>query len=143
MVYWLRNIIGYGVVAISSTAVAQWFQSVVVSEVLIPNLIAIVLALLAINVQTVALLAVKLREISIENGRDFSRTVRQFQIAFYEQGSLLVISLLLVAISSSHLAALNEQILGCAAFFVLFASLHIFIDTSIGLLFCLFPDRHQ
>lgn len=143
MVYWLRNIVAYCVAAIAATALAEWVQSAVVAEVLIPNLITIVLALLAINVQTTAVLAVKLREIAMLQEIDFSRTVMQFQIAFYEQGCLLIASLILVAISKSHLAVFNEQLLGCASFFVFFASLHIFIDTSIGVLCCLFPRQHE
>jgi len=143
MVYWLRNIAVYCVVAIAATALAQWAQSTVVAEVLIPNLITIVLALLAINVQTIAVLAVKLREIAVAKGIDFSRTVMQFQVAFYEQGCLLMASLVLVAISKSQLPVFNELLIGCTSFFVFFASLHIFIDTSIGLLCCLFPRQNE
>lgn len=143
MAYWFRNVAGYCAAAIAATALAGWVQSAVVAEVLIPTLITIVLALLAINVQTTAVLAVKLREIALAQRIDFSKTIMQFKVAFYEQGCLLIASLVLVAISKSHLPVLNEQLLGCASFFVFFASLHIFIDTSICLLCCLFPRQHE
>jgi len=143
MLYWLRNVAVYVAVAAAATALAQWGRSTVVAEVLVPNLITIVLALLAINVQTIAVLAVKLREIAVVQGVDFSRTILQFQVAFYEQSGLLIASLVLVAISKSRPAIFNENLLSCASFFVFFASLHIFIDTSIGLLCCLFPSQNK
>src|SRR5574343_279098 len=108
MAYWFRNIAGYCMAAIAATALAGWAQSAVVSEVLIPSLITIVLALLAINVQTTAVLAVKLREIAGAQRIDFSRTIMQFKVAFYEQGFLLIASLVLVAILTC--LVLSDQI---------------------------------
>ena len=140
MLLWLRNIAAYAICAIASVAVVRWLQSSVVSEVLLPNLTTIVLALLAINVQTTAVVAVKLREIADKSKINFSRSVQQFRWAFYEQGGLFVVSLGLSAIAKSKTEVINGLTLECLSFFVIYAALHIFIDTTIGLLVCLFPE---
>lgn len=143
MLLWFRNLAAYIICAIASVALARWMQSSVVSDVLLPNLTTIVLALLAINVQTTAVIAVKLREIADKNNFDFSRSVQEFRIAFYEQGSLFVISLGLSAISKAKIEVISLPIIEGLSFFVLYAGLHIFIDTTIGLLTCLFPESTQ
>lgn len=140
MIYWLRNIFAYLVCAIASAALARWIQSTVANEVLLPNLTTIVLALLAINVQTTAVIAVKLRELADKHGVSFAQSIKEFRLAFYEQGALVIISLALSAISKAKVEVLSQPVLECASFFIFFASLHIFVDTTIGLLVCLFPD---
>jgi hypothetical protein len=140
MIFWLRNIIAYLVCAIASVALARWIQSSVANDVLLPNLTTIVLALLAINVQTTAVIAVKLRELADKHGASFGQSIKEFRLAFYEQGALVIFSLGLSAISKAKIEVLSPPLLECASFFIFFASLHIFVDTTIGLLVCLFPD---
>lgn len=140
MIFWLRNVVAYLVCAIASVALARWIQSPIANDLLLPNLTTIVLALLAINVQTTAVIAVKLRELADKHGASFSQSIKQFRLAFYEQGALVIFSLVLSAISKAQIEVLSPLLLECASFFVFFASLHIFIDTTIGLLVCLFPD---
>jgi hypothetical protein len=140
MLIWLRNIAAYLVCAIASTALVQWIQSPIAIDVLLPNLITFVLALLAINVQTTAVIAVKLRELADKHGASFVQSVKEFRLAFYEQGILVVLSLALVAISKAKIEVISSLLQEGASFFILYASLHIFLDTTIGLLVCLFPD---
>jgi hypothetical protein len=140
MILWLRNIVAYVICAIAATALARSVESTVVKDVLLPNLTAIVLALLAINVQTTAVIAVKLRELSDKHGVVFIRSIKEFRLAFYEQGGLVILSLVLSTFFKAKTEVISAQILESASFFVVFASLHIFIDISIGLLVCLFPD---
>jgi hypothetical protein len=140
MLLWLRNISAYAICAVASVAVVRWLQSSVILDVLLPNLTTIVLALLAINVQTTAVVAVKLREIADKGNFNFSRSVQQFRLAFYEQGGLFVVSLGLSAISKAKTEVISSLTLECLSFFVIYAALHIFIDTTIGLLVCLFPE---
>ena len=52
MMLWLRNIFAYTLCAIASVGATRWIGSTVVVDLLVPNLIMIVVALLAINVQT-------------------------------------------------------------------------------------------
>lgn len=80
---WLRNIFGYFVFAVASAASVRWLESTVVNDVLIPNLTAIVVALLAINVQTIAVIAVKLRELADKHNYAFGRTVNEFRRAIF------------------------------------------------------------
>lgn len=140
MIAWLKNIGGYIVCAVVATALSRWIESKVVNDVLLPNLTAMVMALLAINVQTTAVIAVKLRELADKHGANFSNSIRQFRLAFYEQGVLVLLALVLSSISKSPHELLSLQIVECASFFIFFASLHIFMDTTIGLLICLFPE---
>lgn len=140
MTLWLRNIAAYLICAIAATALSRWIESTVTNDVVLPNLTTIVMALMAINVQTTAVIAVKLRELADKHNANFSKSVKQFILAFYEQGSLVILSLTLSAISKAKIEILNPQIIECASFFIIFSSLHIFIDTTIGLLVCLFPE---
>lgn len=140
MILLIRNLIAYLICAIASTAIVGWIQSTVVTDILIPNLITIVIALLAINVQTTAVIAVKLRELADKHGLNFRLSIREFKVAIYEQGSLVIASLTLSAISKAKVEVLNSILIDCFSFFVLYASLHIFLDTTIGLLFSLFPE---
>ncbi len=143
MLDWLKNIAGYLTCAAAATALSRWIESKVVNEVVLPNLSTMVTALLAINVQTTAVIAVKLRELADKNGANFSKSIKQFSLAFYEQGALVVFALALSAISKSTHEVISAPILECASFFIFFSSLHIFMDTTIGLLVCLFPDEND
>ena len=143
MIYWLRNVIGYLVCAIASEAIARWLDSTVVADTLIPNLTATVIALLAINVQTTAVIAVKLRELADRANSKFGATLRQFRLAIYEQAGLVIASFAISAIAKSPTATDSSLPMNVGALFVLFASLHIFLDTSVGLLIALFPEHEE
>lgn len=143
MILWIRNLLAYFVCAIASTAVTRWMQSSFAVEVLIPNLTAIVIALLAVNVQTTAVIAVKLRELADKHGHNFRLSIAEFRLAIYEQGGLVVFSLALSAIAKAKFEVLSPLALECSSFFIMYASLHIFLDISIGLLICLFPNTDE
>lgn len=143
MIYWLRNLVAYLVCAIASEAIARWLGSTVVADTLIPNLTATVIALLAINVQTTAVIAVKLRELADREASVFGGTLKQFRLAIYEQAVLVVASFAISAAARSPMGADYALPMQVSALFVLFASLHIFIDTSIGLLIALFPEHNE
>lgn len=140
MILWVRNVAGYLVCAIASVAVVRWIESTVVAEVLVPNLTATVVALLAINVQTTAVIAVKLRELADRHGAAFSQTVREFRLAIFEQAFLVILSLALSALTKSKIPVISPLAIEIAAFFIAYASLHIFLDTTVGLLTALFPE---
>lgn len=140
MIAWLKNVAVYLICAIAATALARWIESPVAIELVLPNLITMVIALLAINVQTTAVIAVKLRELADKHAIDFSKSIGQFSLALYEQGALVLIALVLSAVSKSAQEIMRTPILECSIFFVLLASLHIFMDTTISLLTCLFPE---
>lgn len=143
MIYWLRNVVAYLICAIAAEAVARWISSSVVAETLIPSLTATVIALLAINVQTTAVIAVKLRELADRASSTFGSTLGQFRLALYEQAVLVITAFAVSAVAKSPLAAEYSLQMNVAALFVLFASLHIFLDTSIGLLVALFPEHSE
>lgn len=140
---WLRNLFAYAICAIASTAITRWMQSSFATDVLIPNLMAIVIALLAINVQTTAVIAVKLRELTNKEGGNFFRSIREFRLAIFEQGGLVVASLALSAIAKAKIEVLPPIAIECFSFFVIYASLHIFLDTTVGLLISLFPEADE
>ncbi len=140
MIFWLRNITAYAVCAVASQAAATWMGSSVVADVLIPNLTTIVIALLAINVQTTAVIAVKLRELADRARLTFAGSVSQFRLAIFEQAFLVVASLAITALAKSPIALSAALAINLAAFFVFYASLHIFVDTTVGLLVALLPE---
>ncbi len=140
MIHWLFNIAGYLVCAIASAACARWVNSTFSADVLVPNLTTAVLALLAINVQTTAVIAVKLRELADRSGASFKASVGQFRVAIYEQAGLVLISFVLGALFKSPMGIPLPLWMEIAAFGVMFASLHIFLDTSVGLLISMFPE---
>jgi hypothetical protein len=143
MILWFRNLIAYLICAIASTAIAHWVKSSVAVDILIPNLTAIIIALLAINVQTTAVIAVKLRELADKHGHNFRLSIAEFRLAIYEQGGLVVASLALSTIAKSKIEVLSPLALECFSFFAIYASLHIFLDTSVGLLISLFPEADK
>lgn len=138
---WLRNLLAYLVCAVAAVAGTRSIASTVLQELLIPNLLTVVVALLAINVQTTAVIAVKLREIADRSGAKFALSVRQFRVAIYEQAALVVLALGLSAIGKSPIAEAWPIALEIAAFFVLIAALHIFLDLTASLLVALFPEE--
>lgn len=140
MILWVRNIFAYFICAVASVSIVRWIESTVVNDVLIPNLTAIVVALLAINVQTTAVIAVKLRELADKHGYSFAQTVSEFRLAIFEQATLVVLSLALSAIIKTKVPIIEPLKIEIAAFFVIYASLHIFLDITVGLLIALFPE---
>ena len=143
MIYWLRNIVAYLVCAVAAEAVARWLGSTVVADTLISNLTATAIALLAINVQTTAVIAVKLRELADRAASAFGGTLRQFRLAIYEQAVLVIAAFAVSAVAKSPFVTDYSLQMNVAALFILFASLHIFLDTSIGLLVALFPEHSE
>ena len=138
--FWFRNVFGYFVFAVASAASVRWLESTVVNYVLIPNLTTIVVALLAINVQTTAVIAVKLRELADKHQYAFGRTVNEFRLAIFEQAVLVILSLALSTITKAKVPVVGAVAIEIAAFFITYAALHIFLDTTIGLLTALFPE---
>ncbi len=128
--------------ATTATAVARFIESSVVRELIAPNLITIVIALLAINVQTTSVVAVKLRELSDKHGINFSRSIKQFIYSLYEQAVLVILSLVISGFIKSESELISSVILEFATFFVFSAALHIFFDTAISLFDCLFEREH-
>ncbi len=105
------------------------------------NLTAIVLALLAINVQTTAVIAVKLRDILDKSGGNANATIEQFRLAIIEQAVLLLLALFLQGTIGAQSFQLSPLTLSICCLFIFFATVHIFLDTSIGLLIALFPEN--
>lgn len=144
MIDWFKNLGAYTVAAAAATGVSRWMGSTIVGEILIPNLMVIVIALLAINVQTTAVIAVKLRELADAHKISFKASVNQFRVALAEQTALVFLSCLLAAFAKTKVAMLNSPpwlFVEWGVYFVLIAAVHIFFDTSIGLLVALFPDE--
>jgi hypothetical protein len=136
---WLTNVSSYFVAAVASFAAVRWIGSNAISDLLLPNLATFVVALLAINVQTTAVIAVKLRELTDKVGANFDATIQQFRLAFYEQASLVLFSFALSAMSKAKNSDIDPMWVDIGAVFTLYASLHIFLDTTFGLLDALFP----
>lgn len=140
MIFWFRNLFAYFICSIASIGIAYWIESSIVQEILIPNLLTIVVALLAINVQTIAVIAVKLRELSETYGYNFKKTVSEFRFSIVEQVALVLLSLALASVTKSTVYSKIPLLFEISAFFIFYASLHIFLDTSLSLLLSLFPE---
>ena len=137
---WLLNLVFYLVFAIASVAGIRWIGSSAITEIFIPNLATIVIALLAINVQTVAVIAVKLREISDRTSYKFETTLGQMRLAICEQIGLVILALVITAFSKSAMTESKLLMIELGTFFVLYAALHIFLDVSLSLIRALFPS---
>ncbi len=140
MISWFRNIFIYLVCAVAATGFLNWMGSPLISD-LSKNLTAIVLALLAINVQTTAVIAVKLRDILDKSGGNANATIEQFRLAIIEQAVLLLLALFLQGTIGAQSFQLSSLTLSICCLFIFFATVHIFLDTSIGLLIALFPEN--
>jgi hypothetical protein len=136
----LRNYIAYLVAAIAAAALTHLIRSTVIVEVVVPALPTIVLALLAINVQTTAVIAVKLRELAGTQKGLFSRSMAEVRFALVEQGVLVLVAFALNAVVKVPTPLMSSHVVAVVSYLVLFASLHIFVDTTIGLLTVLFPE---
>lgn len=141
MIAWIRNLFFYLVSAIAAAAAVGWIGSPLVRGTLAGNLSTIVLALLAINVQTTAVIAVKLREVVDRAGGQADLSIGQFRLAIFEQAVLVLVAFSIQATLGAEHFQLSDRTLAIACFFVLFAALHIFLDTTTGLLVALFPER--
>jgi len=91
------NIIKNICVAIVCGLLLVWFSNLVgsnfLSQFLENNLIMLLIALLAINITTMSVVMVKLREISDSNNKiRFPRTIKEMKISFYEQIASLFFS---------------------------------------------------
>lgn len=137
---WVRNLFAYVVCAIASVGLVRWIDSTVVTDTLIPNLTTIVVGLLAINVQTTAVISTKLREIADKKGISFRSTVREFKLAIVEQAALTILSLVVAAFVKTKVPPVSPFFSDGLAFFTFYASLHIFIDTTVGMLIAIFPE---
>lgn len=137
---WLKNLSAYVVAAIASVGIASWLNSHAIETILLPSLTSTIIALLAINVATTASVAVKLREIGDQHGIDFSRTAKEFRLAIVEQAGLIMISLALVALQTAKPIPCSIATLQVSTMAVFYASLHIFVDTSLSLIEVLFPN---
>jgi hypothetical protein len=135
-----RNIFAYLICAVASVSLTRWIDSTFVVDMLIPNLTATVVALLAINVATTAIIAMKLREIADKHGINFSGTVKEFKIAIFEQSALIVLSLVVSAVVKTKVPVMAANLSDGLAFFTFYAALHIFIDTTVGMLVAIFPE---
>jgi hypothetical protein len=142
MIFWFRNIFLYLVGAIAAATVLGWMGSPLIKS-LVGNLSTILLGLLAINVQTTAVIAVKLREVVDKATGEASLSIREFRIAIYEQAVLVVCGLAIQATVDAKAFHMPENLLSVLALFVLIAGLHIFLDTTLGLLVALFPDKEE
>lgn len=135
-----RNYFCYLISAIAAVALVSWTGSAMVTKVLLPNLTAIVIGLLAINVQTTAVIAVKLRELLDKHGGSVRDSVSQCRLALIEQAVFVIFSLVVNVLADSTNPLVSPYFVQTATVFTLFASLHIFLDTSVSLLVALFPD---
>jgi len=135
-----KNYIAYLISAIAAAALTHAIRSTVIADVVVPALPAVVLALLAINVQTSAVIAVKLRELANTQKGMFGASIAEVRFALIEQAILVLFAFALNALVKAPSAPLSPHVISVAAYVVLFASLHIFIDTTISLLDLLFPD---
>lgn len=136
----LKNYFFYLVSSIAAVALVTWTGSLMVTKILLPNLTAIVIGLLAINVQTTAVIAVKLRDLSDKYSVSFRESISQCRLAMVEQTVFVIFSLVVNVLADSSNPNVNPYFVHTATFFVLFAALHIFLDTSVSLLVTLFPD---
>lgn len=133
-----RNHFLYFVFAIASYSIAEWAKSTIVDNYLVANLVTIVIALLAINVQTIAVMTVKLKELS--KGDTFKSAVKEIKTSIYEQCFLVAGALLINGAQNTNPFENKALIIGICSFYILYASLHIFIDTVNALITALFPD---
>lgn len=134
------NYVAYIICAIAAAALTHVIHSTVVMEVVIPALPTIVLALLAINVQTTAVIVVKLRELAGDRKGIFSRSVSEVRFALIEQGVLVLAAFVVNAVVKAPEPLVGVHVVAVGSYFVLFASLHIFLDTTMALLSSLFPE---
>jgi hypothetical protein len=137
------NYILYFIFAGCAVGGSRLVQSTAIVDSILPNLTTVVIALLAINVQTTAVIAVKLRELADKHSLSFSASVKEMRFAIYEQGVLAVISLIILALFKAKPGTVEPLAIELATCMTLFASLHIFIDTTCGLLGALFPEDEQ
>ncbi len=140
MGYILRNVVAYLVCAIASVAIFNWIGSKVAQDVIGANLVTFVVAFLAINVQTTAVVLVKLREISEHVGLQFKATVAEIKFSILEQAILVVLSVGVSAVVKSDLIKDYLLFVDVSVLFVFYAALHIFFDISMSLLLVIFPD---
>lgn len=136
----LLNHIFYLVFSVASFAISKWAGSTLIVSYLVPNLITIVIALLAINIQTIAVMTLKLREISNNQTQIFRKTIKEIKLSIFEQILLLGISIVIVGAFHSQEFQNKNLMIGIGSFYVLYASLHIFIDISLSLIDTLFPE---
>ncbi len=134
----MRNYLCYLFLSVASFLFTYWASSEIVDKYLANNLVTIVIALLAINVQTIAVMAAKLKEITKDG--TFKSTVKEIRVSIREQCLLVIASLFICGAHSMGSFEYKAIIIGICSFFVIYASLFIFIDTFNALITALFSE---
>jgi len=103
----IKNIVFFIVVSTLLQSLSRWLQSNFIEVFLQENLIALLLALMAINTTTISVIMTKLREISDASNTNFSRTILSMKNSITEQIVLLGLASVLLIFNSSKL--LNQK----------------------------------
>lgn len=101
----IKTITLFLVVSVLIQSISLWLESNFIELFMKDNLITLLLALMAINTTTVSVIMTKLRELSNDNGLDFSRTINSTKESIIEQVILLVIAFFVLIVQSSTLLA--------------------------------------
>ncbi|MEB5966185.1 MULTISPECIES: hypothetical protein [Comamonas] len=137
---WLKNVASYILSSVATVSFLKWIDSDFIEKTLASNLMTIVVGILAVNIQTIVIIAVRLKDVSEKEGIDFSRTIAQVKISLYEQCALIFLSFVSGSLYAIKSGSVDVIYINVITVFAIIAALHIFIDTAVGMLGCLFPD---
>jgi len=99
----IKNAALFIIIGLLLQSISTWLQSTFVETFLTDNLITLILTLMAINTATVSVIVTKLRDISDNDGVDFSKSIKSMKDSITEQVVLLVIAVLTLILKSSLL----------------------------------------
>ncbi len=132
----IKNLSLFLVISTVIQLISVWLQSNFIGSFLKENLITLLLALMAINTTTISVIMTKLRDISDNDGVDFSRTIMAMRESIVEQVVLLVIAGSLLILQSSELLRVQWKSMDMISNILLLStflcSIQILYDTAQG-----------
>jgi len=146
MIEHIKNGALFLVISAIVQTVSAWLQSNFIETFLKENLITLLLALMAINTTTVSVIMTKLREISDDNGIDFSQTIKAMRESITEQVVLLIVAVLVLIVQSSAMLASVWSGINTATTIVLITTflyaVQVLYDTAQGIFVIAYKENH-
>lgn len=128
------RVLWFGLIAFVVNYLSLRIESTFLGEFLGPDLLSLLLALLAINLTNVSFILTKLRELSDKHGANFKDTIDGIRESVTEQVILLLLAVIALIIQSSKTITTEWpdviQVSRVVLITLLFMAVYILIDTA-------------
>lgn len=133
--YSIHSIV-YGAISFTLAFLLNSYTPGIITKIFNGNIIAILIGLLAINIQVVAVISNRLNSLLHEKNADFNDTFLEIKKSIYEQCFLIALTFFCSFLASLD-RMINLLVVETIFLFAIISSMKIFIDTTIAMLECM------